>query len=1057
MSLRPVACFAFAALAGACSGPASSSSDSSWPAPDATVGVAADAAMRPDASAPEPALDAGEGVDSGLAPDAGLARDSGAPPDAQLADSGPGPADASQPDAGPPPPVTATQGAALWTLDNSFVTTKAHADGTLEVAREGQAPFVMARDPDDLDVVCILLRGAYRCDGAGPLPAYGPGDARAITQSTATRATETCVHTLFSGLAVDDGGVKTFTAIDLAWDVCLSPGSDEVVVRLSTAGESYGLDLDTLFFPYAPAQDPRGAGYAVLPFAHGMLLPVGWLVPSPVWTHLESGVPIFEGVWEGDSTGWQMPFYGVVEEDGRALLIEARTDAHTSFHVRQPLGAPARVTPAHRSALDLFEDGGTRELAYVPFSNADYTRLTSRYRARAIATGRHVPLTAKMQAHPAVDRLIGGAQITSTSCYYDEPSHTMYSYDSFASVWSKVDAAANAPTDPITRGIVHLDGWGQRGYDNLHPDVVLASAACVPSPDGTADCGPCDPGGTGWTGFAQLASHLATADARHAFVFEPHDNYFDLYVDAPSYSGGEDAIRDYTGGVPAPWSNWAGGPQELLCPARALGYLQRNLDLLASHSVVPGSYYLDVFSAAGPGQCYGKNLVDHRVHRPDSLAFRAGLFDELHSRGVLTASEQASDWALSHLDHVYWSHYQRLHDPGSTDPRRRSSATSIGPMVGVPVPLLELVYHDAIVVPWPVLQSERGEVLLDAPQAVGIPIADLGSLANDRARRELGRVMALHRALGTTAMDTHRFLDDRYNAQEARFGAATVSTDRNALSVSVSGAPGIPASWVPEPHVAVAPQIASTSAVSATALQVSLGWTVTESLSGFPAQSVFLHAVRPDGSIVANGDPELQHHRHVRSRGGAVPAGRARLSAAGPAHLARRSGGEGGDGDGHLLEHQRRLSSGRRDAARAGAADGRPGGGGHDRVVGRAAAARGTGGLPPRARRERDDPPQRRLLAVAPLGAVAVPGATARAAAAHPVQRRRGPRQLPSGDRPVLPGERAARGLRQLEQRAGAGAGYAHAPGLGREDQRGALLPARVLRLSLMRGATPGF
>ena len=89
---------------------------------------------------------------------------------------------------------------------------------------------------------------------------------------------------------------------------------------------------------------------------------------------------------------------------------------------------------------------------------------------------------------------------------------------------------------------VHLDGWGARGYDNVHPD---------PLP-------PAERAG-GWAGLRALAD---TADEL-GYTLILHDQYRDYYLDAPSYSP-EWAVVDEQGKRPS-HALWAGGQQELLC------------------------------------------------------------------------------------------------------------------------------------------------------------------------------------------------------------------------------------------------------------------------------------------------------------------------------------------------------------------------------------------------------------------------------------------------------------------------------------------------------------
>jgi hypothetical protein len=97
--------------------------------------------------------------------------------------------------------------------------------------------------------------------------------------------------------------------------------------------------------------------------------------------------------------------------------------------------------------------------------------------------------------------------------------------------------------------------------------------------------------------------------------------------------------------------------------------------------------------------------------------------------------------------------------------------------MGIPVPLFNLVYHDALLTPW---SLDRG--------AWGIPEKDLGflhglgngglpylSLAPGEAERERVRTMcALHRRVGLVELTAHRFFDEARRRQEFRYADGTV-------------------------------------------------------------------------------------------------------------------------------------------------------------------------------------------------------------------------------------------------------------------------------------------
>lgn len=67
---------------------------------------------------------------------------------------------------------------------------------------------------------------------------------------------------------------------------------------------------------------------------------------------------------------------------------------------------------------------------------------------------------------------------------------------------------------------------------------------------------------------------------------------------------------------------------------------------------------------------------------------RAECFEYLLSHGILSSSEEVSDWAVPSLIFCHYAPYDfQMRSPN--EPRQ-----------GVPVPLYNLVYHDCVIEPW---------------------------------------------------------------------------------------------------------------------------------------------------------------------------------------------------------------------------------------------------------------------------------------------------------------------------------------------------------------------
>ena len=74
--------------------------------------------------------------------------------------------------------------------------------------------------------------------------------------------------------------------------------------------------------------------------------------------------------------------------------------------------------------------------------------------------------------------------------------------------------------------------------------------------------------------------------------------------------------------------------------------------------------------------------------RRECYEYRKQCFDWLLARGILTSSEEVSDWSMQSLIFCHYAPYAfMLKAPGT-------------PREGIPVPLFNLVYHDCVLEPW---------------------------------------------------------------------------------------------------------------------------------------------------------------------------------------------------------------------------------------------------------------------------------------------------------------------------------------------------------------------
>jgi hypothetical protein len=544
------------------------------------------------------------------------------------------------------------------------------------------------------------------------------------------------------GLKLELGEFRADTnALDLTLQLflCFEGPAEDLVATLIA---SDGLDrLQRCDWP-APLA-PESFDATVVPYMQGMLLPKSW----PEKTRLYDTVCFGRGLYQ--------PWWGQQHTDG-ALLVVLETPDDAGCQFDHPAGGPTTIGPRWTHSLGRF--AYPRRARFCFFDQGNYVDLAKRYRRQAVANSRFVSLREKIARNPAVGRLIGAPVVHTSILYHIQPESSYYHKDDPAQNHQLVTFAARARdlqtlgAKGITNAYVHLDGWGLRGYDNLHPDVLP----------------PCPDAG-GWDGmrqFAEVCDQLG-------FPFAIHDQYRDYYLDARSYQDRHTLLEE-SGRRPS-GSTWYGGKQSVLCPSLAPGHVRKNHSAILDHGVKLRGAYLDVFSVVPPEECYSP---EHPVTRTDCLRYRADCLNSVRAWGGIVSSEEPSDWSVPFLDLVHHGPFALNPNPGK------------GPAMGIPVPLFSLVYHDALLLPWSLGRGEWGipekdRGYLHALANGGMPYLELNPSPEDLDR--VRTLCALHRRVALLEMTRHEFLDPSWRRQQTTFAdgtRVTIDLDKDQFEIT---------------------------------------------------------------------------------------------------------------------------------------------------------------------------------------------------------------------------------------------------------------------------------
>lgn len=565
-------------------------------------------------------------------------------------------------------------------------------------------------------------------------------DARSVSHELFQNGVGTGIRSRFEGFEAN-GTVRPYSFETLIWIEAVS--GDIRFEWLPLCEE--GLSVKKVRWPGEMSFEKASRSwYSVLNHQQGLLVPNDW---ETALDHV-----VFNGFFE--TAGAYMPWFGQIK-DGEGYIAICETPWNAGYTAEHPAGGPySHVGVYYEPSLGKMDY--RRVLRYTLLSDCDYNDLCKVYRAYVRETGHLRTLAEKAAQNPSVDRLIGCSFVHTGIKTVVQPDSDFFDPENpeknnhctpFSKRTEEIKLLHNMGVEKL---YLHLDGWAQPGYDNCHPDY---SPACIEA--------------GGWEGMKELADTMHEC----GYLFGIHDQYRDFYKSAKSFD--ENYACRLTDGTIPEHHRWAGGPQSYLCATQAPYYLKRNFAALFENGIELDGAYLDVFTCNEGDECTNP---EHRMTRRECYEYRGQCFSWLLAHGILSSSEEVSDWAIPSLVFCHYAPYSfMMKRPGL-------------PKDGIPVPLFNLVYHDCVIEPWMMDKaSENDDYMLYALLNGGAPylLRDAaylntdGSFEGDEllALEEMIRrsktVSALHEKIAKCEMVRHRMNPENWWIQETEFSDGT--------------------------------------------------------------------------------------------------------------------------------------------------------------------------------------------------------------------------------------------------------------------------------------------
>jgi hypothetical protein len=352
------------------------------------------------------------------------------------------------------------------------------------------------------------------------------------------------------------------------------------------------------------------------------------------------------------SRGYSMAMLGAVDRNSALLIYWNSPDVSILTN--------SRSKPIPRLTASLAFQAGANTLFVEPLGRGNYVKIAKAYRIVAKQEGLLKTIAEKEAINPKIADLVGipdfKLMVYEHRLARDGSGHVTTTLD--ATFADEVALAHHLKYDVgIDHALMVLEGWNRAGYDNQHPDILPAATLA---------------GGN--AGLSVCSKQVR----KQGWLFGLHDNYQDMYRNAPSWN--PFYIVKRKDGSLMKGGFWAGGQAYFICSRESIKLLSRQQNFPGVMQLFhPDAYFLDTVFASPLRFCYDPR---HPTDRVQDMQARQELCDAVRQKDVLFGSEEGNEYGVAHADYFEGMMSQKTY--------------SHHPSAEVVIPLFEMVYGDAI-------------------------------------------------------------------------------------------------------------------------------------------------------------------------------------------------------------------------------------------------------------------------------------------------------------------------------------------------------------------------
>ena len=445
-------------------------------------------------------------------------------------------------------------------------------------------------------------------------------------------------------------------------EIWINEDNPDVYVKVcSIASGSDQKVMDELSYPLRSFFLKTGIdeGCLVMPIVQGSIFPMKMPYERMFFTNLPYIWPGTGGLntrFEQLSMSW----FGAVKCNSAFIgIVETPDDAAFQLHSHYSPLEEDRIsccTPVWRSSMQQLCYKRMIRYHFMPYGS--YVSMAKYYRQYVIEKGGFKSLQEKMCENPEVEKLVGAPLIC-----FGPFGHSCFGSDGYYSIRPPMtyrhmqEILEDMKKSGIDRALINPWGWSSIDSVAGSGEPVLPERWIV--------------GGAGTV--QDLKSAVETAK-NNGYLFALYDDPYNIPETAGGFS--KEILLQDPDGTPTHlrlagiyrWDHiwwW-------ICPQAGLEHTKKKLPAFTKFFGV-NAHFPDTLTAHLLHECYHPN---HTLTRGENRESRVELLKFVKSLNIVVGSETGYDWAIPYIDFL---------------------AGISGTKLGVPVPLFNLVYHDAVV------------------------------------------------------------------------------------------------------------------------------------------------------------------------------------------------------------------------------------------------------------------------------------------------------------------------------------------------------------------------